>query len=241
VAFVHDGYRPQQKAFVGTRCICIVFVPMFFLQGVARFLFMPLAEAVVFAMLASCVLSSTLVPTLVMWLYRRPEEHGHGVEPVATVAQTSSRQGVATPGALGQAERLRIGNPRYSRLETCVASGGWVIFLALALLAGCAVGPDYHGSPAVATMPAAYAGATNEWKIAKPVADLPKGPWWEILGDAELNRLEAQAAEANQQLQLAVARFAQARASADVALGFVSAPWRGFRRDAPAGLRESPQ
>jgi multidrug efflux pump subunit AcrB len=55
-------------ALVSTLCICIVFVPMFFLAGVARYLFAPLAEAVVFAMLASYVLSRTLVPTLVMML-----------------------------------------------------------------------------------------------------------------------------------------------------------------------------
>jgi len=61
-------------AFVSTLCICIVFVPMFFLSGVARFLFVPLAEAVVFAMLASYILSRTLVPTLVMLLMRG----GHG-------------------------------------------------------------------------------------------------------------------------------------------------------------------
>ncbi|WP_126283343.1 efflux RND transporter permease subunit [Burkholderia stagnalis] len=57
-------------AFVSTLCICIVFVPMFFLTGVARYLFVPLAEAVVFAMLASYVLSRTLVPTLAMLLFR---------------------------------------------------------------------------------------------------------------------------------------------------------------------------
>jgi multidrug efflux pump subunit AcrB len=57
-------------AFVSTLCICIVFVPMFFLTGVARFLFVPLAEAVVFAMVASYFLSRTLVPTLVMLLMR---------------------------------------------------------------------------------------------------------------------------------------------------------------------------
>ncbi|MES2227251.1 MAG: efflux RND transporter permease subunit [Pseudomonadota bacterium] len=57
-------------AFVSTLCICIVFVPMFFLSGVARFLFVPLAEAVVFAMVASYLLSRTLVPTLVMLLMR---------------------------------------------------------------------------------------------------------------------------------------------------------------------------
>jgi multidrug efflux pump subunit AcrB len=65
-------------AFVSTLCICIVFVPMFFLAGVARYLFVPLAEAVVFAMLASYLISRTLVPTLVMWLYRNVELHGDG-------------------------------------------------------------------------------------------------------------------------------------------------------------------
>ncbi|TFW14778.1 efflux RND transporter permease subunit [Duganella callida] len=53
-------------ALVSTLCICIVFVPMFFLTGVARYLFVPLAEAVVFAMIASYILSRTLVPTMVM-------------------------------------------------------------------------------------------------------------------------------------------------------------------------------
>ncbi|HEY3900342.1 MAG TPA: efflux RND transporter permease subunit [Chthoniobacter sp.] len=64
-------------AFVSTLCICIVFVPMFFLSGVARFLFVPLGEAVVFAMLASYVLSRTLIPTLVMYFYRNSPYHGH--------------------------------------------------------------------------------------------------------------------------------------------------------------------
>ena len=70
-------------AFVSTLCICIVFVPMFFLSGVARFLFVPLAEAVVFAMLASYVLSRTLVPTLVMWFYRNSPYHSHEGEDAA--------------------------------------------------------------------------------------------------------------------------------------------------------------
>jgi CzcA family heavy metal efflux pump len=64
-------------AFVSTLCICIVFVPMFFLTGVAKFLFVPLAEAVVFAMLASYILSRTLVPTLVMYLLRSHEHESH--------------------------------------------------------------------------------------------------------------------------------------------------------------------
>ena len=62
-------------ALVSTLCICIVFVPMFFLTGVARYLFAPLAEAVVFAMLASYVLSRTLVPTLVMLLMDHSPAH----------------------------------------------------------------------------------------------------------------------------------------------------------------------
>jgi multidrug efflux pump subunit AcrB len=60
-------------ALVSTLCICIVFTPMFFLTGVSRFLFVPLAEAVVFAMLASYILSRTLVPTMALLLMRLPE------------------------------------------------------------------------------------------------------------------------------------------------------------------------
>jgi multidrug efflux pump subunit AcrB len=56
-------------AFVATLSICIVFVPIFFLKGVPGFLFRPLAEAVVFAMLASYFFSRTIVPTLVMYLF----------------------------------------------------------------------------------------------------------------------------------------------------------------------------
>jgi multidrug efflux pump subunit AcrB len=60
-------------AFVSTLSICIVFVPMFFLGGVARYLFVPLAEAVVFAMLASYFLSRTIVPTMAKYLLRGHE------------------------------------------------------------------------------------------------------------------------------------------------------------------------
>jgi CzcA family heavy metal efflux pump len=67
-------------ALVSTLSICIVFVPMFFLTGVAKFLFVPLAEAVVFAMLASYLLSRTLVPTLVMYLLRG-HEHDNKFDP----------------------------------------------------------------------------------------------------------------------------------------------------------------
>ena len=69
-AILDGAAEIAMPAFVSTLCICIVFVPMFFLEGVAGRLFVPLAQAVVFAMLSSYVLSRTLVPTLVMYLMR---------------------------------------------------------------------------------------------------------------------------------------------------------------------------
>jgi multidrug efflux pump subunit AcrB len=69
-------------AFVSTLCICIVFVPMFFLSGVSRYLFVPLAEAVVFALLASYALTRTLVPTMVMWFYKNKPYRGEAPDPV---------------------------------------------------------------------------------------------------------------------------------------------------------------
>jgi CzcA family heavy metal efflux pump len=74
-AILEGASQISVPALVSTLCICIVFLPMFFLGGVARFLFVPLAEAVVFAMLASYLLSRTLVPTLAMYLLRA-KEHG---------------------------------------------------------------------------------------------------------------------------------------------------------------------
>ena len=83
--FLENGYELREAildgaaqiavpALVSTLCICIVFLPMFFLQGVSRYLFAPLAEAVMFAMIASYILSRTLVPTIAMYLLR-PKEH----------------------------------------------------------------------------------------------------------------------------------------------------------------------
>jgi multidrug efflux pump subunit AcrB len=69
-AILQGASQIAVPALVSTLCICIVFVPMFMLGGVARYLFIPLAESVVFAMLASYVLSRTLVPTMAMYLLR---------------------------------------------------------------------------------------------------------------------------------------------------------------------------
>ncbi len=77
-AILDGAQQIAVPAFVSTLAICIVFVPMFFLTGVARYLFLPLAEAVVFAMLASYLLSRTLVPTMAKYLLRGHEqESGH--------------------------------------------------------------------------------------------------------------------------------------------------------------------
>ena len=69
-------------AFVSLLCICVVFVPMFFLQGVARFLFVPMAEAVMSAMACSFILSRTLVPTMANYLLRKHAPHTdmHGID-----------------------------------------------------------------------------------------------------------------------------------------------------------------
>src|SRR5580698_7473659 len=72
-AILDGAQQIAVPALVSTLSICIVFVPMFFLTGVAKFLFVPLAEAVVFAMLASYFLSRTLIPTLVMYIMRGHE------------------------------------------------------------------------------------------------------------------------------------------------------------------------
>ena len=73
-AILDGAQQIAVPALVSTLCICIVFIPMFFLSGVAKFLFVPLAEAVIFAMLASYMWSRTLVPTLAMYLLSSQEE-----------------------------------------------------------------------------------------------------------------------------------------------------------------------
>ena len=98
-AILDGAQQIAVPAFVATLCICIVFLPMFFLSGVAKFLFVPLAEAVVFAMLASYLLSRTLVPTLAMYLLK---PHDHAMRPTRnpfTLIQRAFERGF---------ERLRL-------------------------------------------------------------------------------------------------------------------------------------
>jgi len=74
-AILDGAQQIAVPAFVSTLCICIVFLPMFFLSGVAKFLFVPLAEAVIFAMLASYMWSRTIVPTMAMYLLSAEDEY----------------------------------------------------------------------------------------------------------------------------------------------------------------------
>jgi CzcA family heavy metal efflux pump len=85
-AILDGAQQIAVPAFVSTLCICIVFIPMFFLSGVAKFLFVPLAEAVIFAMLASYMWSRTIVPTMAMYLLSAEDEY-HAEE------HTGERQG----------------------------------------------------------------------------------------------------------------------------------------------------
>jgi len=92
-AILNGASQIAVPALVSTLCICIVFVPMFLLNGVARYLFVPLAEAVVFAMLASYVLSRTLVPTMAMYLLRaKPHDAVRSRNPLVWFQQGFERR-----------------------------------------------------------------------------------------------------------------------------------------------------
>jgi len=112
---IMDGARQiVTPAFVSLLCICIVFVPMFFLTGVARFLFVPMAEAVMFAMMWSFILSRTLVPTMAKYLL---QPHLHRAE------------GEAPPASRNPLVRFQRGfEARFERIR-----GGYRDLLALAM------------------------------------------------------------------------------------------------------------
>jgi multidrug efflux pump subunit AcrB len=104
-------------AFVSLLCICIVFIPMFFLNGVARFLFVPMAESVMFAMVFSFLLSRTLVPTLAKYLLRRH------------IAHVGEHDGVIEPRSKNPLVRFQRGfEAAFARLRT-----GYHDLLALAV------------------------------------------------------------------------------------------------------------
>src|ERR1700691_4201565 len=114
-AILDGAQQIAVPAFVSTLAICIVFVPMFFLSGVARYLFVPLAEAVVFAMMASYLLSRTLVPTMAKYLLRG-HAHVEGAPPPPSA-------GVFARFQHGFEERFeRFRDWYHSRLEAAIES-----------------------------------------------------------------------------------------------------------------------
>ncbi len=100
-----------------------------------------------------------------------------------------------------------------------------ICIIAAWVLTGCMVGPDYQRPGAVVrtnSLPATFSSETNatnhvDWKVAEPSAHLPRGTWWTIFNDHELNRLETLALSDNQEFAAELARFDQARAQVDVA------------------------
>jgi multidrug efflux pump subunit AcrB len=125
-AILDGAQQIAVPALVSTLCICIVFLPMFFLGGVARYLFVPLAEAVIFAMLASYLLSRTLVPTIARYLLSPSVEGGAPARNPLARGQQAFERGF---------ERLRLG---YRGLLTTVVDRRVVfipVFLTVCLAA----------------------------------------------------------------------------------------------------------
>ena len=135
-AILDGAQQIAVPAFVSTLCICIVLAPMFFLAGIARYLFVPLAEAVVFAMVASYLLSRTLVPTLAMYLLGGER---HGQEPGGPLAGVQKRFQAGF-------ERLRSGYHVLLRalvLRARPVAIGFAILCATALPLGLLLGTDF--------------------------------------------------------------------------------------------------
>src|SRR5437868_14235408 len=135
-AILDGAQQIAVPAFVSTLCICIVFIPMFFLSGVAKFLFVPLAEAVIFAMLASYFWSRTIVPTLAMYLltaedeYRADEHVGENMGFFRRYQQGFERRFEAFRAGYRRALTTALHHPWLFTacfLGFCVLSGGLVL------------------------------------------------------------------------------------------------------------------
>ncbi len=134
-AILDGAHQIALPALVSTLSICIVFVPMFQLAGIAKYLFIPLAEAVVFAMLASYLLSRTLIPTLAkFWLKRKDDDHGREKSAPARFQEAFERR----------FERFRAG---YRKLLELAIDGGarfavvFLLAMAVAALLAFPMGP----------------------------------------------------------------------------------------------------
>ena len=141
-AILDGAQQIAVPAFVSTLCICIVFIPMFFLSGVAKFLFVPLAEAVSFAMLASYRWSRTIVPTLAMYLLSSEDEY-------RADEHVGERMGFFRRYQQGFERRFEQFRQGYrSALHTTLHfprlfSAGFVGFCAFSVLIGFVLGRDF--------------------------------------------------------------------------------------------------
>src|SRR5437867_3450461 len=144
-AILDGAQQIAVPAFVSTLCICIVFIPMFFLSGVAKFLFVPLAEAVIFAMLASDFWSRTIVPTLAMYLLSSEDEY-HAEE------HMGEKMGFFRRYQQGFERRFEAFREGYRRALTTALHHPWLFipcFLGFCILSGgliFIIGRDYFPS-----------------------------------------------------------------------------------------------
>ena len=128
-AILTGAHEIALPALVSTLAICIVFVPMFMLVGIARFLFIPLAEAVVFAMLASYLLSRTLVPTLAKYWLQVHDAHA-----------AANPQGLLARLQAGFAQRFERVRQRYHELlDRALGAGMRFVLPFLAAMAATAL------------------------------------------------------------------------------------------------------
>jgi multidrug efflux pump subunit AcrB len=123
-------------ALVSTLCICIVFIPMFFLPGVSKFLFVPMAEAIIFAMLASYVLSRTLVPTLARSLLRPATPNAGETSQSNILARLQSAFALRFEATRNNYERMLISLIKYRKTTILTVSGFSLASLLLLPLLG---------------------------------------------------------------------------------------------------------
>jgi multidrug efflux pump subunit AcrB len=137
VAILDAAEQIATPVIVATLSICIVFFPVVLLQGPARFLFIPIALAVVIAMLASYVLSRSLVPTLARMMLGK--EHGHGSGWLARLNAARDRQFARFQAAYGRLVTLLIAHRRFTVLT-------FLAFVAVSLLLVPVIGQDFFPS-----------------------------------------------------------------------------------------------
>ncbi|WP_175837134.1 efflux RND transporter permease subunit [Burkholderia anthina] len=128
-AIMDGAAQIVMPAFVSLLCICIVFVPMLQLDGIARFLFVPMAEAVIFAMIASFILSRTFVPMMAQYLLKPHASGGHASGELAAIMATTHGAHAHQPPSRNPLVRLQRGFER--RFERIRARYRIVLGLAL--------------------------------------------------------------------------------------------------------------